>query len=271
MEMVSFIVRTCGRPHVLKHCLESIRQQTYPNIEVVVVEDGENMAEQMIRTEFSDMNIKYHNTGKRAGRSVVGNIALGMAQGEYFNFLDDDDLIYPLHTEVLKNVIAETGKKVAYAVAHEAPSVYSKKKQNYVELYKFVRYRQKFNRMYLTISNYFPIQTVMFHRSLFEQYGGFREHLDALEDWDLWVRYASHEDFVFTNQVTSLYRVPFKWLKRDKVMYNTYEEVSKLIGEYHYNYNLSQCNEELNYILKELKSPLWRKMLRAIKKKIYSR
>lgn len=271
MKMVSFIVRTCGRPHVLKYSLQSIREQTYPNIEVIVVEDGENTAEKMIITEFADMNIKYYNTGEKKGRARVGNIAMEMASGEYLNFLDDDDLLYPEHTEVLMKYLSRNEKKVAYAVAQEAKSIYSQKRQKYVTIYKYVRYRQPFCRLYLIKDNYFPIQTVMFHKSLFEQYGGFREHLDTLEDWDLWLRYATHEDFEFINQITSLYRVPFVRLKRDKRFCNAYDDVKKLFAEYSYNYNLKECNDELIYILKDITYPKWKKALRKIKKKIYNR
>ena len=40
MDKVSIIVRTCGRPEVLRGALESIRKQTYPDVETVVIEDG---------------------------------------------------------------------------------------------------------------------------------------------------------------------------------------------------------------------------------------
>lgn len=271
MEKVSFIVRTCGRPQVLRYSLESIRKQTYQNIETVVVEDGENTAEDMIRKEFADMSIKYCNTGERLGRAKVGNIALKMAEGEYFNFLDDDDLLYPQHTEILVSGLRESKKKAAYAIAYEATSVYSKKKRNYRILYKKIRYRQPFNRLYFTISNFMPIQTVMFHRSLFDKYGGFRENLDALEDWDLWLRYVSHEDFEYVDEVTSLYRVPLRHFKRDKVLFKAYGEVAKLFVEYEYSYNFRQCNEELNYILNEIRTPKWKKAVKRFLKEIYNR
>lgn len=271
MEKVSFIVRTCGRPQVLRHSLESIRKQTYQNIEVIVVEDGLNIAEDMICKKFSDMDIKYYNTGERLGRAKVGNIALKMSEGQYLNFLDDDDLLYPQHTEALLECLKQSKKKVAYAIAHEAISVYSRKEQNYITLHKKIRFNQPFNRLYFTMSNFMPIQTVMFHRSLFEQYGGFRENLDALEDWDLWLRYAAHEDFEYVGEVTSLYRVPLQRFKRDKVLFKAYSEVSKLFEEYEYPYNFRQCNEELNYILNEIRTPKWKKVVKRFLKEIYSK
>ena len=48
----------------------------------------------------------------------------------------------------------------------------------------------------------------MFEKELFEQYGGLDETVDALEDWDMWVRYSLHTDFDFVLKTTSVYRVP---------------------------------------------------------------
>jgi hypothetical protein len=56
--------------------------------------------------------------------------------------------------------------------------------------------------------NLMPIQAVLFHRSLFERYGGFEVDMDQLEDWNLWTRYTLTDDFVQVRKLTSKYRVP---------------------------------------------------------------
>ena len=48
----------------------------------------------------------------------------------------------------------------------------------------------------------------MFRRELFEKFGGLSIELDALEDWDLWLRYSAETDFVFVDLPTSRFRVP---------------------------------------------------------------
>ncbi len=63
--LVSILVRTCGRPNTLRETLISLRNQTYKNIEIVIVEDGENISQKMIENEFSDLNIKYEATIKK--------------------------------------------------------------------------------------------------------------------------------------------------------------------------------------------------------------
>ena len=93
-DKVSIIVRTCGRPDVLKTALDSLRRQTYKNIEIIVVEDGPIVSEKMIQEEYNDLPIVYFATIEKKGRSAAGNIGLKIASGTYLNFLDDDDIFY---------------------------------------------------------------------------------------------------------------------------------------------------------------------------------
>lgn len=207
--LVSIIVRTCGRPSVLRETLESLRSQTYPNMEIVIVEDGENISEKMLKEEFRDLNIIYEATGHKVGRSKVGNRAMELATGKYLNFLDDDDLFFADHVEVLINTLLHSENKAAYAFAFETP-IEVKSKEPYV--YRIGDYnevhKEKFDKVILCHHNYIPIQCIMFEKELFEKYGGLDETLDALEDWDLWVRYSLHTDFDCVDKTTSIYRVP---------------------------------------------------------------
>jgi hypothetical protein len=207
--LVSIIVRTCGRPSVLRETLISLRKQTYDNIEIVIVEDGKPISESMIREEFSDLNILYQATDEKVGRSKAGNLAMTLAHGKYLNFLDDDDLFYADHVEVLVANIEKSGKQAAYATSYETP-VEVKSKEPYIYAVKSYLgiHKQPFDKIILCHHNYIPIQCIMFSKTLFEQYGGLDETVDALEDWDMWVRYSLHTDFAFVLKTTSIYRVP---------------------------------------------------------------
>lgn len=208
--LVSIIVRTCNRPSVLRETLISLKNQTYKNFEVVIVEDGKNTAEEMIKDEFSDLNVQYHYTGKNVGRSKVGNIGMELANGEYINFLDDDDLFYAEHIEALVYNIENSKYGAVYSLAYETPIlIESKEPYKYKEIYHNLVYNCEFNKLILFHHNYIPIQAIMFRKSLFEKYGGFDEKLDALEDWDLWVKYALNSNYKLVKKVTSVYRVPF--------------------------------------------------------------
>ena len=207
--LVSIIVRTCGRPEVLRETLLSLRNQTYPNIEIVVVEDGPECAKNMIENDFKDINILYYATIEKVGRSAAGNKAMKMAHGRYLNFLDDDDLFYADHVEVLVKTLEQSENKAAYAFAFETPiEVHSKEPYVYTVHNYLGIHKQKFDKIKLCYHNFIPIQCIMFEKSLFENYEGLDESLEALEDWDLWVRYSLHTDFDCVEKTTSIYRVP---------------------------------------------------------------
>ena len=209
-KLVSVLIRTCGRPEVLREALESVRQQSYSNIEVVVVEDGENLSEAMIKDDFSDLKIKYKATGKRTGRSHAGNLALKMASGDYFNFLDDDDVFYPDHIETLVKTAEQNHYKAVYSSSFET-GIFISSLQPYRYDIKYVLQLQHghYSRLRLCRKNLFPIQSVLFHRSIYEKCGGFDEKMEGLEDWDFWLNIAMHDYFFhYVLHTTSIYRVP---------------------------------------------------------------
>lgn len=269
IKCVSVIVRTCRRPHILREALDSIRKQTYRNIEVVVVEDGEGVSKDMLSADFADLNIKYFCTRKRVGRTAAGNIGLSKAGGIYMMFLDDDDLLFPQHVETLVNALEDSGQKAAYSVAYESVVKYDAPKGVYREVKRKIRFRQPFNRTFLCFNNYIPIQSVLFEHSLYERFGGFDETLCFLEDWDLWVRYSTGTDFVFVDVVTSLYRVPLRKRKRETELYHAYHTVTEKYRNYEMQTNVWQINQDLRYILDELKTPGWKKFLKRLRDKLF--
>ena len=236
MPLVSILVRTCGRPNVLRETLISLRNQTYKNIEVVVVEDGENISEKMINEEFSDLNIIYKSTGEKQGRCRVGNIAMKLANGKYLNFLDDDDLFFADHVETLVQALSKNKcYKIAYSTSFETKiEVKSREpKYEYIEESRVLVHNRPFSRIRLLTINLFPIQAVMFEKSLFEKYGGLDEELDNLEDWEMWQRYSTENTFLYVPKTTSLYRVPAKtenYKERQKELDSYYKKAKEKVN-----------------------------------------
>jgi len=214
--LVSVIVRTCpGREDWLREALTAIRFQSYEPIEVVVVEDGaEQPAEGLSELVTGPQRRLVHRVIPKSGRCRAGNVGLQAASGSYLQFLDDDDLLFPNHLRTLIDALRSMASQqravqAAYSVALEAPTrVTSRAPLAYREIDRYVAYRQRFSSPRLQKTNYLPIQSVLFHRSLFDACGGLDESLDNLEDWDLWRRFAGHSQFLFVDRVTSLYRVP---------------------------------------------------------------
>ena len=227
---VSVLVRTMpGFGARLKEAITSIVGQTYQQIELVIVEDGGNSAQQLVeQLTKSNRFVKLtHLSIPKSGRCKAGNAALAAAKGELACFLDDDDLFYSDHLEVLVGAwTAQPELGAVYGLAYEVKTqVLSREEWIYKDLVHSLHHRQKFNRALLWHHNYMPIQTVLFRRDLYDQYGGFDEELDNLEDWNLWVRYSLKNDFLMVPKVTSLYRVPAdaeKAVERQEILDNYY-------------------------------------------------
>lgn len=208
--LVSIIVRTHQRPAVLYEAIQSIANQTYRNIEIIIIEDGQPSAKEMLEQNFSHLNIVYYATEKSVGRTRAANKGLELARGKYLNFLDDDDLFYADHIEVLCATLENNSDyKVAYSLAFETPiNVRSNVPYQYEEIYYNIEFKHEYSHEELLSRNYLPIQTVMFKREVYEQLGGLDEGLEVLEDWDFWLKISSHYSFYYVEKTTSIYRVP---------------------------------------------------------------
>ncbi len=207
--LVSILIRTVERPAWLREALASCANQTHANLEVVVVEDGPPASRAIVEEFRNRLDIRYEATGTRVGRARAGNRALALAGGEWLNFLDDDDVFFADHVEVLLRAALARGARGAYGLAWETRTqVHDRDRAEYDETMHATIHRQPFDRLTLWHHNFLPIQAVLFHRSLYERHGGFAEDMDQLEDWNLWTRYTLADDFVLVEKTTSKYRVP---------------------------------------------------------------
>ena len=235
--VVSVLVRTMpGRAGKLREAIASVVNQTYAHmqfpIELVVIEDGglgiESAKDQIetLRTSGALTHVIYVPLPK-AGRCVAGNKAMEVATGQLCCFLDDDDLFYADHLEVLVNEwLKQPSLGAVYGLGYEVRThVLSEEPWVYEDVMHSLIHRQEFSRPTLWHHNYFPIQTVLFQRRLYLENDGFDLDLENLEDWNLWVRYSLKNDFKLIPKVTSIYRVPDqleKALQRQAVLDNYY-------------------------------------------------
>lgn len=231
---ISVVVRTCGRPQVLRGALHSIRRQTYPNYEVVVVEDGPDTARQMVTQEFCDLPLRYHATGQNIGRGKAGNLGLSIATGQYLNFLDDDDYFYPDHLELMAaaaqkhpdaDLVLGCAMVMKVDVTSHSPYQY---KVRQVELMRYDR----LDLFTMSQTCQIPIQSAIFKHSLYKRLGGLREDIEGNEDWAMWLRFLAHAKranpkHIDVHRATSVFVLPAsqEGERQRLAKYKVYDEV----------------------------------------------
>ncbi len=195
LPLVSVIIRSMDRD-TLSDALDSVALQTYPNIEVVLV-NAKGQGHRSVEDWCGRFPLRMTTNDEPLGRSKAANAGLDAAQGEFLIFLDDDDLFDSDHIvnliETLKNSKNCFAAYAGVRVESNAGATSGAFNQNYIP-----------GR--LMAGNFIPIHAVLFKRSLIAQDCRFDEALDCYEDWDFWLQVARKTDFTHTTKITAVYR-----------------------------------------------------------------
>ena len=113
-ELISVIVPIYNTEKYLVECIESIREQTYSNIEIILVDDGSTDASIEICDEFSkkDSRVRvFHKENE--GSAVAKNFGIQQSKGEYIILVDSDDTVSDKMIEVPYTHIKEKNADIA--------------------------------------------------------------------------------------------------------------------------------------------------------------
>ncbi len=107
--LVSVIIPTIGRESLVE-AVASVAAQTYRPVEVIVVYDAPDAVpdEANLRAAAGDCSLVLHRHKERKGGAGARNTGIGLAQGAYVGFLDDDDIYYPSKLETLVHALEQS-------------------------------------------------------------------------------------------------------------------------------------------------------------------
>ena len=199
LPLCSVLIRSTNRK-TLEEALDSVALQTWPNIEVIVVNATGNK-HSPIGSICGPFPIRLIEPGRPADRASAANEALDAAHGSYLLFLDDDDLILPHHiARLMKEFNSNPSIRAAYAGVVCTD-------QDGETLRHF---SEPFDAALLRLQNYLPIHSVLFRRDTLEQGLRFDESLPVCEDWDFWLQILEHwgeSAFRFVPETGAVYRM----------------------------------------------------------------
>lgn len=196
LPLVSVIIRSMDRP-TLSDALDSIALQTYPNIEVVIVNaKGANHRE--TGEWCGRFPLRMAGNNEPLNRSRAANAGLEAARGEFLIFLDDDDWFMPHHIAKLQAALDQSDSVIA---AYSAIRCVNESGE------EISRYEEDFDPIQLRIENFIPIHAVLFRRSAFDNGARFDETLAVCEDWDFWLQLLEQGAFKFIPEIGAIYSI----------------------------------------------------------------
>ena len=196
LSLVSIITRSMDRP-TLQETLDSIAAQTYPNIEVIVV-NALGQSHSGLQPSCGKFPLRMVGADGPLARSRAANLGIDSARGKYALFLDDDDWLLPNHIEALVGVLSQSAAaRVAYSGIKFASGP---------DDTTFSVINEAFDPVKLIHGNFIPIHAVLFDMALTRSGCRFDESLDIYEDWDFWLQMSRLGAFVHLNQITAGYR-----------------------------------------------------------------
>jgi glycosyltransferase involved in cell wall biosynthesis len=105
LPVVSVIIPTYNRADLLRLTVDSVLAQTYPAIEIIVVDDGSTDHTTQVMVQYGN-RVTFMKTPTNKGGNAARNLAVSLATGDYFIFLDHDDLMLPTKVERQVQILA---------------------------------------------------------------------------------------------------------------------------------------------------------------------
>lgn len=113
-DLISVIVPAYNAAAYLRACLDSIRAQTYPDLEVLLVDDGSTDGTFALCDEYRLMDSRFRVIHQQnGGLSAARNTGIAAAMGAYLSFIDADDAVHPRFLETLHRAAIEERAEIA--------------------------------------------------------------------------------------------------------------------------------------------------------------
>lgn len=200
----------CGR--YLPEAVESVRRQTYPISEIVIVDDGSNDGTEQIVSRLGS-DIRYI-TQTNAGPSAARNNGVNAATSDWVAFLDADDIWLPEKTERQIELIEKHPELALVATNRTEVDATGEVLLN--SLFEKHRFKDCFEQLagdpipnalaMLIRANFVPTSSALVNRKVFLELQGFNTNIRFSEDLELWCRIASSHPVGCLPTVQSLYR-----------------------------------------------------------------
>lgn len=193
---VSIIIPVYNAEDSIFTTLESVKNGTYQNFEIIIINDGSKDSSEIIISEYMKTNfaldIKLVNHINQ-GVSKARNIGMRMAKGDWIALLDSDDEWFPNKLERQMQIVKENPVIDLLGA--------NRKGEHYVSFLNIkFELLTKLNPKNLLIKNFFPTSTVIFKKSITDEIGFFDENQKYCEDVNYFIKIANSKECYLLNE-----------------------------------------------------------------------
>jgi len=200
--LVSVVTASYQMGHYVCSAVDSVLAQDYPNVEIIVVNDGstDDTQERLAKYE-ADHRVTVINQENK-GQTVAKNRGLAAAKGELIGFCDADNLWRPGKlSKQVPRLLASPKAGVVYGDIHliddqgkSLPSLNT------------LRYGGRITAK-LLVDNFVTFNTTLVHRHILDEVGGFDESLRMAIDYNLWLNISLKYEFIYLDEPLVDYRI----------------------------------------------------------------
>jgi glycosyltransferase involved in cell wall biosynthesis len=252
--LISIIIPTYNRAHLIEETLNSILSQTYQHWECIIVDDGSTDAtSQVVGNYVSDKSrFSYHNRPleKPKGANSCRNYGYEKSNGDYIIWFDSDDLMLPLLLECMLDQLVLSQSN--YSVSRYSMFVENNLQEINEPLFDMNRKNELTGRNYMVGKSFWGTINVMLHREMVKEIR-FDESLNSGQEYNFFTRLfvPNNSKGVFIDEVLCKRRIHQQSIQYSQNQNN----ISYLKNKYqlylitHKQLSLNTSPDHLNYLL----------------------
>ncbi len=220
-DLVSVIVPSYNRFKYLVNAVNSVLNQTYKNVEIIVINDGSDEEEYYSNQLDSKVKIIHQDKNQKEikgfSSDAIRNVGVKEASGKYIAFLDDDDIW--MNEKLEKQILALNNSEFKMSSTEgffgygefkndEAYELYNSQKfyKKIKKKYKGTKYlkRGKFPEVwdidFIKVHNCIVLSSVVVEKEIFDLYGGFNGLPNGVSDYDCWLGLLNLTSSIYINE-----------------------------------------------------------------------
>ena len=203
--LVSICIPTYNRAHMVNRAIESALSQTYPNIEIIVVDDGSTDNTDDLVFSYQDSRVTYVKNFKNLGQFRTFNRCIELAKGKYIHILHSDDYIDSEFTRICVDFLEDNPN-----VGMTFTSIQMQTENQTIDRVLFendtIFHAPEGFRQILLRDTLVNCPTVMVKMEVYQQIGGFSLEYPYSGDYYQWLKISRCFDIAYVTKARLYYR-----------------------------------------------------------------